>query len=161
MGPTAIDATGVIKMFGGVNAPAGYLNCDGSAVSRVTFAALFAVIGGSFGGGDGSTTFNLPNFNAAGNFPRGGGPGAVGGGGHDHTLSDAGQAAIEMQATGAPNLYMRRVNSGSWVANIGNAFSGSFQGSTLTETLGAALRGATDFQTGYPPFVQVNFIIKT
>ena len=43
-------------------APAGYLLCDGSAVSRTTYAALFAVVGTTYGVGDGSTTFNLPNM---------------------------------------------------------------------------------------------------
>jgi microcystin-dependent protein len=42
-------------------APSGYLLCDGSAVSRTTFAALFAVVGTTWGAGDGSTTFNLPD----------------------------------------------------------------------------------------------------
>jgi Phage Tail Collar Domain len=41
--------------------PAGFLLCDGSAVSRVTYAALFAVIGVTWGGGDGINTFNLPD----------------------------------------------------------------------------------------------------
>lgn len=40
----------------------GWLNCDGSLVSRSTYSDLFAVIGINFGAGDGSTTFNLPNF---------------------------------------------------------------------------------------------------
>jgi len=53
--------TGVILMFAGATAPTGYLLCDGSAVSRSTYSALFAVIGTGFGIGDGSTTFNLPN----------------------------------------------------------------------------------------------------
>jgi microcystin-dependent protein len=42
--------------------PSGWLLCDGSAVSRTTYAALFAVIGTTFGSGDGSTTFNLPDM---------------------------------------------------------------------------------------------------
>jgi microcystin-dependent protein len=44
-----------------MNAPAGWLECDGSAVSRSTYAALFAAIGTVCGSGDGATTFNLPN----------------------------------------------------------------------------------------------------
>lgn len=52
---------GKISGYGGTTAPAGWLMCDGSAVSRTTYASLFAVIGTSYGAGDGSTTFNLPN----------------------------------------------------------------------------------------------------
>jgi phage-related tail fiber protein len=44
--------------------PAGYLTADGSAVSRTTYAALFSILGTTFGSGDGSTTFNLPNVTA-------------------------------------------------------------------------------------------------
>ena len=47
----------------------GYLICDGSAISRTTYADLFAVIGTIYGTGDGSTTFNLPDFR--GRFLRG------------------------------------------------------------------------------------------
>lgn len=56
------EPTGSIKPFAGTTIPDGYLLCDGSAVSRTTYAALFAVIGTTYGTGDGSTTFNLPNF---------------------------------------------------------------------------------------------------
>lgn len=52
---------GEIKAYAGTTAPAGYLWCDGSAVSRTTHAALFAAIGTAFGTGDGATTFNLPD----------------------------------------------------------------------------------------------------
>jgi len=44
------------------NIPTGWLFCDGTAVSRTTYAALFAVIGTTFGVGNGTTTFNLPNL---------------------------------------------------------------------------------------------------
>ena len=53
---------GLIADFAGPNAPSGWLTCDGRAISRTTYAALFAVIGGYWGAGDGSTTFNLPNM---------------------------------------------------------------------------------------------------
>jgi len=46
--------------------PTGFLACDGSAVSRTSYADLFALIGTTYGSGDGSTTFNLPNLVAAG-----------------------------------------------------------------------------------------------
>lgn len=50
-------------------APTGYLECDGSAVSRATYAAIFTVMGIAYGAGDGSTTFNLPDMR--GYFARG------------------------------------------------------------------------------------------
>ena len=57
-------ATGMILPWAAALAdkPAGYLNCDGSVVSRSTYSALFAVISTTFGSGDGSSTFGLPNF---------------------------------------------------------------------------------------------------
>ena len=69
--------TGVILPYGGVTAPSGFLICDGSAVSRTTYANLFAVIGTRYGAGNGSTTFNVPKLND-GSFVRGVAPSAVG-----------------------------------------------------------------------------------
>ena len=57
----ALKLTGQIITYAGTTAPSGYLACDGSAVSRTTYANLFAVIGTAYGEGDGSTTFNLPD----------------------------------------------------------------------------------------------------
>ena len=54
--------TGVVQAFAGSTTPQGWLLCDGSAVSRTDYAALFAVIGTTYGAGNGSTTFNLPNL---------------------------------------------------------------------------------------------------
>lgn len=54
--------TGSIIPFAGTNVPDGYLLCDGSAISRTTYADLFAVIGTVYGTGDGSTTFNIPDY---------------------------------------------------------------------------------------------------
>jgi microcystin-dependent protein len=53
---------GVVVPFAGASAPTGYLLCDGAAVSRTTYAALFAVLSTAFGVGDNSTTFNLPDM---------------------------------------------------------------------------------------------------
>ena len=56
------DLTGMIFAFAGNSIPSGYLLCDGSQVSRTTYKKLFDVIGTTYGAGDGSTTFNLPNL---------------------------------------------------------------------------------------------------
>lgn len=53
---------GTISAYGGETAPSGWLLCQGQAVSRTTYAELFKAIGTSFGTGDGSTTFNLPDL---------------------------------------------------------------------------------------------------
>jgi microcystin-dependent protein len=56
------NPTGGLMMWPTAAAPSGWLLCNGTAVSRTTYAALFAVIGTTFGVGDNSTTFNLPNY---------------------------------------------------------------------------------------------------
>lgn len=56
--------TGMVVQTATPTAPAGWLLCNGSAVSRVTYEDLYAKIGTTFGAGDGSTTFNLPNLAA-------------------------------------------------------------------------------------------------
>lgn len=53
---------GSIAQFGGETAPTNWLFCNGQAVSRVTYKELFEVIGTTYGDGDGSTTFNVPDF---------------------------------------------------------------------------------------------------
>lgn len=69
--------TGVVQAYLGSSAPSGWLICDGSAVSRTTYANLFALIQSTYGSGDGTTTFNLPNLQ--GLFLRGAGSQVVGG----------------------------------------------------------------------------------
>lgn len=53
---------GVVQAFAGSAAPTGWLLCDGSAISRTTYAALFTALSTTYGVGDGSTTFNLPDM---------------------------------------------------------------------------------------------------
>lgn len=76
---------GAIMAFHDV--PAGWLQCNGAAVSRTTYAALFAKIGTKYGSGDGSTTFNLPNLHHK--FLEG-----------TNTLSEVGQSV----SAGLPNI---------------------------------------------------------
>lgn len=76
-GTTGIDSpsvnagniVGQVCFFGMTTAPAGFLKANGAAVSRTTYAALFAAIGTTYGAGDGSSTFTLPDMR--GEFPRG------------------------------------------------------------------------------------------
>lgn len=84
---------GDLKPFGGALAPDGWLACDGSAVSRSTYSALFGAIGTAWGAGDGASTFNLPNLagktliGASGTYPLG---------------STGGQASVTLTADKLP-----------------------------------------------------------
>ena len=71
----ALLPAGVIFPYGGTSAPSGYLLCYGQDVSRTTYSALFTAIGTSYGVGDGSTTFTIPDLRgrvAAGKDDMGG-----------------------------------------------------------------------------------------
>jgi len=60
--------SGEILLWATQTAPTGFLLCDGSAISRTTYATLFSSIGTTYGAGDGSTTFNLPNIKSSSIF---------------------------------------------------------------------------------------------
>lgn len=57
-----IVPVGTVVPFAGSKAPNGWLLCDGAAINRVAYAPLFEVVSETYGSGDGSTTFNLPNL---------------------------------------------------------------------------------------------------
>lgn len=114
---------GSMTWFAGSTVPDGWLECDGSAISRSTYARLFTKVGTSFGVGDGSTTFNLPNQARRVLVGKGGvGTGTLGnsigdtGGSEEHTLT-----ASEMpshthgyngsQVLAIPNLLTTTANS--------------------------------------------------
>ena len=78
---------GAILPHGAGAAPAGFLLCDGTAYSRTTYARLFAAIGTTYGVGDGSTTFNVPN--GQGVFLRGAGSQTIGGIAYSATLGSS------------------------------------------------------------------------
>jgi microcystin-dependent protein len=102
-GITGVAPTGTILMYGAHTAPGGWLVCDGSAVSRTGFSALFAIISTTYGNGDGTSTFNLPNLQSR--FPLGASadgtsyPLAKTGGEVNHTLIAAELASHTHSAT--------------------------------------------------------------
>ena len=150
IGPST-GLTGEIKDFGGVSVPTGYLLCDGSAVSRTTYANLFAAIGTNWGVGDGVTTFNLPDFRrrtavgsgGSGSAQLGNAVGNVGGE-ENHTLTIS-----EMPA--------HHHTEEEVVAGVGLSGGGSFQnGTTNTGDTG----GGASHNTMQPSAVVLK-IIKT
>jgi microcystin-dependent protein len=54
--------TATIVPWSSASVPTGFLECNGQAVSRSTYSALFAIVASTYGGGDGSSTFNVPNL---------------------------------------------------------------------------------------------------
>lgn len=67
---TGVSPVGSVMDYAGSTAPTGWLMLYGQAVSRTTYADLFAIIGTTYGSGDGSTTFNLPDFRGRGSVGK-------------------------------------------------------------------------------------------
>ena len=180
---------GAIKPWTKATAPAGYLLCNGGAVSRSTYAELFAVIASTYGGGDGSTTFNVPQLQ--GKMPQGydGNTYNLAGTGGANTVTvsltnnqgvsvtgNAGNTSLTTAQLASHNhtlsLQMGRQsmigtsfidvasqNDPSSIS-IGNAGSGTAHNHTLTLT-GTLTGTVTGAGTNsFSPFVVVNYIIK-
>lgn len=126
--------TGVILPYGGITAPNGFLMCDYSAVSRTTYANLFAVIGTRYGAGNGSTTFNVPKLND-GSFIRGVATNAVG---TKYSASlpplTTSSAGAHTHTRGTMEIVGRAQFDGS--ANGGYSASGALSGSGFNGIVG-------------------------
>ena len=113
--------TGEVKPFAGGTVPKGYLLCFGQAISRTAYAGLFAVLGTTYGAGDGSTTFNLPDLRSV----------VVGGlgnmGGTERGLLNS-QIASTLGATGGTQQESASL-SGSASVSVSVAVSGTLTGS--------------------------------
>jgi microcystin-dependent protein len=121
-----VDAAGPVgsmMMYAGVVEPVNWMFCRGQAVSRATYAALFAVMGTRYGGGDGSTTFNVPNyqgtvpagFNSQTNIPAG-----IGG----FLSAGVGERAGSQHSALIAHGHSFNVNSGTISADHAHSFSG-------------------------------------
>ena len=166
--------TGSLLMWPTTSAPTGYLNCDGTAVSRTTYASLFAVVSTTFGVGDGTTTFNLPNY--TNRMPYGTTIGATGGSadavvvshthtatststvtdpGHNHTPDGGGEFRC------LNNSYPQ---GGGYTGSGGSSpptTSTATTGITVSTTTTNASTGTSGTNANLPPYLGINFIIKT
>lgn len=160
---TAVPAGGILA-YGAAAAPTGFLLCDGSAVSRATYATLFGIIGTTFGAGDGSSTFNVPDMR--GKFPIGKAASGTG-----STLGGSG-GAIDHVHTGPSHTHTVAAPKGSWGSVLTNPdVSGTMlvgSGSGINnyqpsgdQTVTSAAGGTGNTGTSNPPFLSLNFIIKT
>lgn len=149
---------GEIIMWALLTIPRGWLPCDGAAISRTTYAGLFALLGTYYGVGDGSTTFNIPNM--SGRFALGAGAGA---GLTARSLGDkvGGEETHIMQINEMPNhSHFGRVSinvsaTDGTLAHMGD-LTGGVQDTQVTTKVGGDAP-----HNNMPPFLAVNYIIKT
>jgi len=146
---------GEIRMYGGAAAPTGWLACAGTAVSRVTYAALFAVIGTAYGAGDTVTTFNLPSL--VNKFARGSATPGTGAGSDTHTTPSHILTTDEIPA--------HNHNLGISVAVVGGALY-SIGGAVAAPEIASANAGGGNGHThdaadNIPVYESVMYIIKT
>lgn len=180
---------GEVIMYAGTTVPSGWLLCYGQAVSRSTYADLFAVIGTTFGNGNGSTTFNLPDLRGrvvagkdnmggtsadrltgAGMTPNGDVLGATGGAerhtltvaqmpAHDHTGSTA--------ASAGAHTHDIDIGTDGGSGRVGRASTpnvdtvSTASAGAHTHTLTIASQGGGEPHNNTQPTLILNFIIRT
>jgi microcystin-dependent protein len=157
---------GTIFEYAGSVTPAGFLICDGSEISRTTYASLFNVIGTAFGAGNGFTTFNLPDKRGrvgvgvdasvsriTANSTNGANVGTLGGaGGADtHTLTESQMPSHTHNSTTGHPFIGGPVGGGALFYS-----SGSFNLSDV----GVAAKGGGQAHSNTQPWIALNYIIK-
>lgn len=171
--PGALPA-GLIFPYAGTVAPSGYLDCDGTAVSRTTYAALFSAISTTYGVGDGSTTFNLPD--TRGVFLRGAGTQTISAinytgtqgttegdqiQGHRHSVSDPGHTHNYNTSTNSAGSPVITITAAGTITNAYGTLS-AVTGLTVTNPTTDTTNGTprTGSETR-PANITVKYIIST
>ena len=150
------NPVGTVIAFAANSAPDGYLLCNGSAVSRTTYADLYAKIGTTYGSGNGSTTFNLPNLTdkfiqgsgTAGTSMSAGLPNITGNiSAHDGRKGNQSKGAFALVSN------QGRGDRDTGTADIGNILYYSFDASRSSSIYGAST-------TVQPPALTMRMYIK-
>tara|TARA_R100001463_G_scaffold84503_1_gene139233 strand:+ start:828 stop:1397 length:570 start_codon:yes stop_codon:yes gene_type:complete len=166
--------TATIVPWSDSSVPTGFLECDGSAVSRSTYSALFTIIGTTYGAGDGSSTFNVPNLQD--NVPVGksnnkalastGGAntvtstGNVGGSTANATLSTAQLASHTHNTKKGPHADNPDGTGGAGnPRQTGNAINTQGSGQGHSHNMSANFSG--DATSVLQPYLTIIYIIKT
>lgn len=151
---------GSVISFAGASAPTDWLLCDGATVSRTEYASLFSIIGTTYGVGNGSTTFNLPNlkgrtvvgvdaaqteFDALGET----------GGAKTHTLTVDQMPSHQHNTGGSPGIYRNYIGSGS-----SHAFLGANTSTTVSDPYNTSFTGGGQAHNNLQPYIVMNYIIK-
>ncbi len=172
--------TGIILDYAGLIVPLGYLLCDGAPVSRTTYVDLFTVIGTTWGIGDGSTTFNVPDLRDRFTIGAGGAysPGNTGGStditlstanlpAHNHPVTDPGHSH-GVTDPGHVHTALVAASTNTTGSNTDSAVAGNTGSAVTGITINSATTGVTVGNTGsgtpvpiLPPFGALVKMIKT
>jgi len=141
-------ATGTIVSWSTASIPSGFLECDGTAVSRSTYSALFTAIGTTYGSGDGSSTFTLPNMQDKVQVGKSSGKAlASTGGSETHTLSSSELASHSHNFTTSTD-------------STGNGTPRK-QGSSSNSSFNTSNTGGGNAHSIMQPYIALLYIIKT
>lgn len=157
-----VTPTGQITAYGAATPPLGWLLCDGSAIDRITYSALFSIIGTTWGPGDGTTTFNIPDLRDR--FALGAGTAALGTTGgansitlttselpaHSHTITDPGHDHTTFAAS----------STNTTGTDPGAVTSGGTTGTSTTGITGTNSAGSGNPFSIMPPYAAVIWMIK-
>ncbi len=146
--------TASLMPYAGTSAPTGYFLCDGSAKSRTTYSALFGIIGTTYGAGDLSTTFNIPDLRGRVIAGNGGtllsGSADAIGATNAHSTKTHTLVAAEMQHTNSTPTTTHAVNGGTGgITAPFSANTGNISATTATA------------HNNVQPTIILNYIIKT
>lgn len=158
-------SSGMLMPYAGATAPTGWFLCYGQAVSRTTYADLFAVVGTTYGAGDGSTTFNLPDLRGrviAGKDDMGGVSADrltdQSGGLDGDVLGDTGGAETHTLVEAELAAHTHSVPSGGGGAS-NYALGGPAGSFSVSQTTGSA--GSDTAHNNVQPTIILTYIIKT
>ena len=175
-------ATGTILPWSAASLPTGFLECAGAAVSRSTYSALFAIVGTTYGAGDGSSTFNVPDL--ADNVPLGksgtkalastGGAntvavtatGNVGGSTANATLSESQLASHDHNTNirnSSPNPFANgaRITFAAYATNTEISTANAGSGNGHSHNMSATFSGSAVNAAIVQPYLTLIYIIKT
>jgi microcystin-dependent protein len=158
---TFLVPTGSLIMWPSNTIPSDWKLCNGAAISRVTYSTLFSLLGTTFGAGDGTTTFNLPDYRNR--MPYGADAvvvGATGGSADSIVVSHTHTATVT--DPGHLHTYSSPVSPGAGgTGALGTQATANTSTATTGITVANSTTGASGTGANLPPYLGINFIIKT